>query len=104
MTLQASDGQFINLVDSNSNIIEPSYTKGGLWLQSFSHSNLLCVCATRAITNHAPIGKYQLRFFPNKEFKCLCGNFLIESRRHICYNSESGNRHLGLELGPIVNY
>ena len=43
MTFQASDGQFLNLVDSNSNIIEPSYTKGGLWLQSFSYSNLLCV-------------------------------------------------------------
>jgi len=88
MTFQASDGkewQFIDLVDSNFNVIEPSYTKGGPGLQSFGHSNSLCAHAMRAITNHAPIGKYRLRFFPNEEFKCLCGNFLIESKWHILH-------------------
>jgi len=61
MTFQASDGKgrhFLNLVDHNSKDIEPSYIKGGLWLQFFGHSNLLCTRATRAITNHALIGKY----------------------------------------------
>ena len=61
MTFQALDGkehQFLDLVDSNFNTIEPSYTKGGSWLQLFSHFNLLCACTTRAITNHAPIGEY----------------------------------------------
>jgi len=88
MTFQASNGkgrQFLNLVNSNSNVIEPSYTKGGPWLQSFDYSNSLCAHTTRAIINHALIGEYQLRFFPNEEFKCLCGNFLIESRRHILH-------------------
>jgi len=72
MTFQASDGKgrhFLDLVDDNLNTIEPAYTKGGPWLQVFGHSNSLCAHATRAITNHAPIGGYQLRFFPNKDFK-----------------------------------
>jgi len=65
MTFQASDGKgkhFLDLVDDNLNSIEPAYTKGGPWLQVFSHSNSLCAHATRAITNHTPIGEYQLRF------------------------------------------
>ena len=63
MTFQASDRkgkQFYNLVNNNLEIIEPSYTKGSPWLQSFGHSNLLCVKATRAITNHALIDEYCL--------------------------------------------
>jgi len=43
------------------------------------------VCATRAITNHAPIGEYRLRFFPREEFKCLCGQYPIESRQYILH-------------------
>ena len=86
MTFQASNGkgkQFYDLVDNNLEIIKLSYTKGGPWLQAFGHSNSLCARATRAITNHAPIGKYHLRFFPNEDFKCPCGYYLIETRRHI---------------------
>jgi len=88
MTFQASDGkgkQFYDLVDNNLEIIEPSYTKGGLWLQSFRHSNLLYARATRAITNHTPIGKYHLQSFPNENFKCPCRYYLIETRRHILH-------------------
>jgi len=61
MTFQASDGkekQFLDLLDDDLNTIEPAYTKGEPWLQIFGHSNLLCTCATRAITNHAPIREY----------------------------------------------
>ena len=75
MTFQASDlkeNQFLDLLNDNNNIIELSYIKGGLWLKTFGHSNSLCAHATRAITNHAPIGEYRLRFFPREEFKCLC--------------------------------
>jgi len=63
MTFQASDGkgnQFLDLLDDNLNIIEPSYARGGPWLQVIGHSNLLCTRAVRAITNHAPIGEYRL--------------------------------------------
>ena len=62
---QALDGkgnQFLNLLDDNYCFIEPFYVKGGPWLQSFRHSNSLCVRASRAITNHAPIGEYGLDF------------------------------------------
>jgi len=44
------------------------------------------MCVTRAITNHAPIGEYRLRFFLNEEFKCPCDNYPIKSRRHILYD------------------
>ena len=63
MTFQASEGKgkhFLNLLDDDFNTIELSYIKGGLWLQIFGHSNLLCAHAMRAITNHAPIGEYRL--------------------------------------------
>ena len=96
MTFQALDRKgkhFLNLVDDNLNIIEPAYTKGGPWLQVFSHSNLLCARTMRAITNHAPIGEYRLRFFPNEDFKCLCNNCPIESRRHILYKCRRFNRY-----------
>jgi len=88
MTFQASDGKgrrFLDLVDDNLNIIEPAYTKEGPWLQVFSHSNSLCAHAIRAITNHAPIDEYCLRFVPNEDFKCPCGNYPIKLRRHILH-------------------
>ena len=47
MTFQASDrkgSQFMDLVDDDFNIIKLAYTKGGPWLQVFSHSNSLCAC------------------------------------------------------------
>ena len=83
MTFQASDlkeSQFLDLLDIDFNIIEPYYAKRGSWLKLFGHSNFLCACATRAINNHALIGKYRLRFFPREEFKCLCGLYPIKSR------------------------
>ena len=63
MTFQASEGKgknFLELLDDDLNVVEPSYAKGGPWLQLFGHSNLLCAWATRAITNHVPIGEYRL--------------------------------------------
>ena len=96
MTFQVLDRKgrhFLNLVNDNLETIELSYTKGGPWLQSFGHSNLLCARATRAITNHAPIGEYHLQFFPNKDFKCLCGSYPIETRRHILHEYTRYNRY-----------
>jgi len=88
MTFQASDGKgkhFLDLLNDDFNTIKLFYTKGGPWLQVFGHSNSLCARTTRAITNHAPIGEYQLRFFPNEDFMCPCNNYLIELRRHILH-------------------
>ena len=104
MTFQASDGkgkQFLDLLDDNSNTIEPSYVKGGPWLQAFGQSNSLCMCMMRAITNHAPIGEYRLRFFPREEFKCPCGMYSIESRRHILHNCSRFNGYWNLRRDSL---
>ena len=83
MIFQASDlkgNYFLDLVDGNNNLLKLSYIRGSPWLQNFGHSNSLCVRTTRAITNHAPIGEYRLRFFPKKEFRYPCSQYPIESR------------------------
>ena len=82
MTFQVSDGKgryFFNLLDDKLNNIELFYIKRGPWLQSFEHSNRLYACASRAITSHALIDEYKLRFFPREEFKCLCSLYPIKS-------------------------
>jgi len=94
MMFQASDSkgkQFLNLLDDNSNDIEPSYIKGGPWLQAFGQLNTLCVHAMRAITNYVPIREYRLRFFLREEFKCPCSVYPIKSRRHILYDCNRFN-------------
>jgi len=94
MTFQASDGKgrhFLELLDDELNPIEPHYKKGGPWLQSFGHSNSLCARAVRAITNHAPIGEYRLRFFPNEDIACPCSRYPIETRRHILHECNRFN-------------
>ena len=96
MMFQASDGkgkQFLDLLDNNSNDIEPSYVKGEPWLQVFGQLNSLCPYMTRAIMNHAPIGEYRLRFFPREEFKCPCGVYSIESRRYILHDCKRFNSY-----------
>ena len=92
MMFQASDlkgNQFLDLLDNNNNIIKPLYVKDGLWLKTFGHSNSLYMHTTRAITNHAPISEYRLRFFPREEFKYkphVCGLYPIKSRCYILHN------------------
>ena len=83
MIFQASDSKernFLELTNDDLNPIELLTIKGGPWLQHFSHSNSLCTRATRAIINHAPISKYQLRFFPREDFSYLCESYPIEFR------------------------
>jgi len=107
MTFQALDGkgkQFLDLLDDNSNDIEPSYVKGGPWLQVFEQSNTLCVHMTRAITNHAPIRKYRLRFFPREEFKCLCSVYSIKSRRHILHDYSRFNGYWNLRRDSLSHF
>jgi len=88
MTFQASDFKgrnFLDLLNNDLHLIELSCAKSGLWLLHFSYSNSLCTQASRAITNHAPIGEYQLRFFPKESFTCLCDIYPIEKRQHILH-------------------
>ena len=83
MMFQASNlkgNHFLDLLDNDNNIIELTYVRERSWLKMIGHSNLLYMCATRAITNHAPIREYKLRFFLREEFKCPYGQYPIESR------------------------
>ena len=96
MMFQASNlkgNNFLDLVNSDDKILEPTYSKGSIWLQHFGHSNTLCARATRVIMNHAPIEEYWLRFFPNKEFSCLCSLYYIELRQHILYECRRFNKY-----------
>jgi len=96
MTFQASDikgKHFLDLVDDDDNIIELSYIKDGSWLKFFGHSNSLCTRASRAITNHAPISEYRIRFFPREDFSCPCGINPTGTRRHILYECKRFNNY-----------
>ena len=79
---------FLDLNNNNNKPIQPSYSKGGAQLKHFSFSNSLCTQVTRLITNHAPIGEYRIRFFPNEPSSCLCGQAPLKTRDHILHNYE----------------
>ena len=107
MTFQASDGngkQFLDLLDKNLCVIEPSYVKGGSWRQSFGHLNSVCVHMSRTITNHAPIGEYRLRFFPREDFKCPCSVYPIESRRNILHDYSKFNGYWNLRRNSLSHF
>ena len=96
MTFQVSDlkgRNFMDLVNSDNNVLEPTYSKDSTQLQYFGHSNTLCARATRAITNHAPIGKYQLQFFSNEKFSCPYSLYPIETRQHILHECKRFNKY-----------
>jgi len=93
--------QFLDLLDNDNNIIKPSYAKGRLWLKAIGYSNSLYVWATRAITNHTSTGKYRLRFFLRKKFKCPCGQYPIESRCHILYECGRFNGYWNLRRDTL---
>ena len=75
LTSNLKEKYFLDLLDNKHNTIVPSYIKGGPWIKHFGHSNLLCARVTRAITNHALIDEYCLRFFPNEYFSCSCRSY-----------------------------
>ena len=107
MMFQASDlkgRNFLDLVNSDNNILEPTYSKGSIWLQHFGHSNTLCTRATRAITNHAPIGEYWLHFFSNEEFSCPYGLYLIKTRWHILYKYKRFNEYWNPRRDSITHF
>ena len=107
MLFQALDSKgrnFLDLLDDDLNLIKPSSIKRGPWLQHFSHSNSLCAHFTRAIMNHAPIGKYQLKFFPNEEFVFPCSFYPIELRRYILYECKRFNNYWNLRRDTIAYF
>ena len=95
---------FLDLLDNDFNFIEPSYIKGGPWIKHFRHSNSLCARVMRAITNHALIGEYCLRFFPRKDFSCLCGKYPIESRCHVLHECRRFSNYWNLRRDTISQF
>ena len=107
ITFQALDfkeKQFLDLLDSNDNIIELLYIKGRSWLKFFIHSNSLYTRASRAITNHTLIGKYRLRFFPRKEFKCPYGLYPIKTRHYILHEYQRFNKYWNPRRDSISHF
>jgi len=107
MTFQASDkkgNHSLELLNDENKPLEPMYSKGGTWLKYFGHSNSLCARVTRAIVNHALIGKYRLRFFPQEDFKCPCSNYPIETRCHILYDCERYNEYWNPRRDTISHF
>jgi len=107
MSFQVSDdkGQnFLKLLDKDLKLIELSISKNSLWVKYFGHSNYLCARATRAIVNHAPIGEYHLRFFPQKEFKCPCSLYPVKSRHHILHECKRYNNYWNLRRDTIAHF
>ena len=89
MYFQASNYRgrnFLNLNNDDNEPIQPSYSKGGVWLKCFSLSNSLCAWVTRLITNYVPISKYKKRFFPNEPTSCPCGQAPLKIWDHILYD------------------
>ena len=107
MTFQASNEKghhFLDLLDDNNKPLESTYSKDGMWLKYFGHSNSLCARATRAIVNHTPIGEYHLRFFSKEDFKCPCGEYPIEMRWHILFDCKRYNKYWNSRRDTIGHF
>ena len=103
-TSEIKGKSFLDLTNSDDKTIEPTYIKGGLWLKYFGHSNSLYARALRVIMNHAPIGEYRLRFFSRENFSCLCGLYLIQSRRYILYKYKRFNKYWNPKRDSISHF
>ena len=54
---------------------------------------ILCAWVTRLITNHAPIGKYRKRFFPNKLSSCHVAKPLSNQETAFSITAKDTNSH-----------
>ena len=107
MTFQASDDRghhFLDLLDKDSNLLEPSTANSRPQLKQFGYSNSLCTRVTRVIVNHIPIGKYRLRFFPREEFMCLYGKYPIKIRYYILHDCKRFNNYWNPRRDSIVYF
>jgi len=100
----AKGRHFLDILDDDLHPIESLYTKGGLWIKYFRYSNFLCAWDIRAIINYTSIKEYCLCFFLNKDFSCLYGIYLIESRCHILYKCRRFNNYWNLRQNTIGHF
>ena len=57
---------FLISLDNKLFPIEPSYIKRDPWIKHFRYLNLLCVRATKAITNHTLVEEYYFQSSPER--------------------------------------
>ena len=96
---QASDYN-LNLLDNNYLSIKLTYMKDGTWLKLLGHLNSLYARATRAITNHASIGKYCLSFFPKKT-PIVCAKHIQSNQDIIFFMSVEGTTITGILIESL---
>ena len=91
-------------IDNDLKLVKLSISKGRPWLKYFGYSNSLCTRTTRIIVNYVPINEYQLRFFSQKEFKCLCSLYPIKSRHYILYKYRRYNNYWNPRRNSIMYF
>ncbi|EKM74081.1 hypothetical protein AGABI1DRAFT_95884 [Agaricus bisporus var. burnettii JB137-S8] len=78
-----------DITDKEGNEILPSHLQGGPWFQTYqgvkaADNSPLFARLMRVMCNHAPIGEYRVRFFPDEPYKaCQCDLKSPETRQHI---------------------
>ncbi|EKM73547.1 hypothetical protein AGABI1DRAFT_96229 [Agaricus bisporus var. burnettii JB137-S8] len=78
-----------DITDKEGNEVLPSHLQGGPWFQTYqgvkaADNSPLFARLMRVMCNHAPIGEYRVRFFPNEPYKaCQCDLKSPETRRHL---------------------
>ncbi|XP_006462344.1 hypothetical protein AGABI2DRAFT_143963 [Agaricus bisporus var. bisporus H97] len=78
-----------DITDKEGNEVLPSHLQGGPWFQTYqgvkaANNSPLFARLMRVMCNHAPIGEYRVRFFPNKPYKaCQCNLRSPETRQHL---------------------
>ncbi|XP_006454877.1 hypothetical protein AGABI2DRAFT_114622 [Agaricus bisporus var. bisporus H97] len=78
-----------DITDKEGNEVLPSHLQGGPWFQTYqgvkaASNSPLFARLMRVMCNHAPIGEYRVRFFPNEPYKaCQCDLRSPETRQHL---------------------
>ncbi|EKM73796.1 hypothetical protein AGABI1DRAFT_134073 [Agaricus bisporus var. burnettii JB137-S8] len=78
-----------DITDKEGNEVLPSHLQGGPWFQTYqgvkaADNSPLFARLMRVMCNHAPIGEYRVRFFPNEPYKaCQCDLKSPETRQHL---------------------
>ncbi|KAF7760000.1 hypothetical protein Agabi119p4_11695 [Agaricus bisporus var. burnettii] len=78
-----------DITDKEGNEVLLSHLQGGPWFQKYqgvkaADNSPLFARLMRVMCNHAPIGEYRVRFFPNEPYKaCQCDLKSPETRQHL---------------------
>jgi len=105
-TSQKRGQLFLDFEDKKQIVIKPMYIKGGSWLPSIGFTNALCTWFTHMTTDHAPIGEYRQRFFPNSPLSCSCGQAELQTREHIVMHCplHSSTRPCNIIINSFVHF